>query len=144
VTGGGWILSPPGACPSSPTLTGKANFGFVSKYKVGATVPTGVTQFMFHGNGLNFHSISYQWMTVAGPHVRFKGLGKLDGEGNYGFMVAATDGELLGGGAVDAFRIVIWDKSTDETIYDNLLGAPEDEETLTPLDGGSIVIHAAD
>ena len=40
VTGGGWINSPTGAYRPDPTLTGKANFGFVSKYKKGATVPT--------------------------------------------------------------------------------------------------------
>ena len=32
VTGGGWIDSPAGAYAPDPTLTGKANFGFVSKY----------------------------------------------------------------------------------------------------------------
>ena len=32
VTGGGWITSPPGAYASDPQLTGKAQFGFVSKY----------------------------------------------------------------------------------------------------------------
>ena len=39
VTGGGWINSPAGAYVADPTLTGKANFGFVSKYQKGATVP---------------------------------------------------------------------------------------------------------
>jgi hypothetical protein len=28
-TGGGWIMSPPGAYAADPTLTGRANFGFV-------------------------------------------------------------------------------------------------------------------
>jgi hypothetical protein len=32
VTGGGWIDSPPGAYVPDPTLVGKANFGFNSKY----------------------------------------------------------------------------------------------------------------
>ena len=32
VTGGGWIDSPEGAYIPDPSLTGKANFGFVSKY----------------------------------------------------------------------------------------------------------------
>lgn len=40
VTGGGWINSPAGAFVQSPSLTGKANFGFTSKYKKGMTVPT--------------------------------------------------------------------------------------------------------
>src|SRR5207302_434908 len=48
VTGGGWINSPAGAYTLDPSLVGKANFGFVSQYKKGATVPTGETEFQFH------------------------------------------------------------------------------------------------
>ncbi|HEY1215551.1 MAG TPA: MBG domain-containing protein, partial [Bryobacteraceae bacterium] len=47
VTGGGWINSPAGAYTANPSLTGKATFGFVSKYQKGATIPTGDTQFTF-------------------------------------------------------------------------------------------------
>ncbi len=39
VTGGGWTNSPPGAYDPDSTLTDKATFGFVSKYKKGANVP---------------------------------------------------------------------------------------------------------
>ncbi len=45
VTGGGYIMSPAGAYVQDPAATGKANFGFVSKYKKGATVPSGSTEF---------------------------------------------------------------------------------------------------
>ncbi len=44
VTGGGWINSPSGACQLSRTCggaVGKANFGFVAKYKKGQTAPDG-------------------------------------------------------------------------------------------------------
>src|SRR4029078_6223909 len=41
VTGGGWIISPPGAYKPNGALTGKANFGFVSKYQKGSHVPVG-------------------------------------------------------------------------------------------------------
>ncbi len=50
VTGGGWIDSPQGAgyfAECTTDTTGKANFGFVSKYKKGANVPTGNTEFNF-------------------------------------------------------------------------------------------------
>ena len=43
VTGGGWINSTAGSCKLTTVCegaTGKANFGFVSKYKKGASVPT--------------------------------------------------------------------------------------------------------
>ncbi|HWI50777.1 MAG TPA: PKD domain-containing protein, partial [Symbiobacteriaceae bacterium] len=52
VTGGGWINSPAGAYTPDPTATGRANFGFVAKYKKGATVPDGQTEFQFKAGSL--------------------------------------------------------------------------------------------
>ena len=43
VTGGGWINSPAGAYVADASLVGKANFGFVSKDKKGASIPEGET-----------------------------------------------------------------------------------------------------
>ena len=37
-------------------LSGKANFGFVSQYEKGKTVPTGNTEFQFQTGNLNFKS----------------------------------------------------------------------------------------
>jgi len=59
VTGGGWITSPLGAYTPDPALTGKATFGFVSKYQKGANVPTSNTEFQFHVANMNFKSTSY-------------------------------------------------------------------------------------
>src|SRR5262245_6965392 len=39
VTVGGWIDSPAGAYVADPSLSARANFGFVSTYKKGATAP---------------------------------------------------------------------------------------------------------
>lgn len=144
VTGGGWIHSMPGAYVADPTLAGRANFGFVSKYQKGANVPVGQTEFIFKAGGLNFHSATYQWLVVAGAKAQFKGTGKLNGVGNYGFLLTATDGQLDGGGGVDRFRIKIWDVSNaGALVYDNALGASDDIDTASPqaLAGGSIVIH---
>lgn len=47
VTGGGWVNSPAGAYAPNETLTGKANFGFVSKYEKGKSIPSGNTEFQF-------------------------------------------------------------------------------------------------
>src|SRR6185503_12114220 len=79
VTGGGWINSPVGAYVFDPSLTGKANFGFVSKYLKGATKPTGETEFQFKAGDLNFHSSSYDWLVVAGAKGQYKGLGEING-----------------------------------------------------------------
>lgn len=142
VTGGGWIQSPEGAYVPDGSLTGKANFGFVSKYQKGATVPTGQTQFQFKVGNLNFHSTSYDWLVIAGARAKYKGTGTINGSGEYGFMLTAVDSAINGGGDADAFRIKIWDKASDQVIYDNMLGLPDDDYGAQPLGGGSIVIHS--
>jgi streptogramin lyase/PKD repeat protein len=141
VTGGGWINSPEGAYVSDTTLAGTANFGFVSKYKKGATVPTGVTQFNFQVADLNFHSDTYDWLVIAGARAQYKGIGTINGEGEYGFMLTAVDGQLNGGGGSDKFRIKIWDKASGAIVYDNMLGADDNADLTTEIRGGSITIH---
>jgi murein DD-endopeptidase MepM/ murein hydrolase activator NlpD len=141
VTGGGWINSPAGAYAADPSLTGKAVFGFVSKYQKGASVPTGETQFQFKVADLNFHSSSYEWLVVAGPKAQYKGSGTINGVGNYGFMLTAIDGQIKGGGGVDKFRIKIWDKASSNMVYDNQMGGLDTADPTTTIAGGSIVIH---
>lgn len=135
VTGGGWINSPLGAYTLNPSLTGKATFGFVSKYLKGANIPSGNTEFQFKVANLNFKSANYQWLVVAGSRAQFKGTGTINGAGEYGFMLTAVDGSQ------DKFRIKIWDKVTEQLIYDNQHGSGDDSAPTTVLGGGSIVIH---
>lgn len=141
VTGGGWFNSPLGAYAADPLLVGRANFGFVSKYKKGATIPTGETEFNFKVGNLNFHSVSYQWLVVSGARAQYKGQGTINGAGSYSFILTANDGQLNGGGGVDRFRIKIWDSGTGSIIYDNQIGDDDSAALTTTLGGGSIVIH---
>jgi hypothetical protein len=136
VTGGGWIYSAPGNYIPAPDLEGKATFGFVSKYKKGASIPTGQTEFQFHAAGLNFHSTSYDWLTVdeAGTSAEFMGSGTINGAGapngqDYHFMLWAGDGDP------DTFRIKIWweNGGDEEVIFDNGAGQA--------LNQGNITIH---
>ncbi len=143
VTGGGWITSPAGAYAANPELVGKATFGFQSKYKKGATVPSGSTQFEFLVADLYFQSVEYDWLVVAGAKAQYQGTGTINGTGLYGFMLTAVDGDLLGKGKPDLFRIKIWDKTSDDIIYDNRMDAADDAEPTTALGGGSIVVHKA-
>jgi PKD repeat protein len=146
VTGGGWIWSPLGAYSPDPSLEGKSNFGLVAKYKKGADVPSGETEFRFKLADLNFHSTNYDWLVVAGKKAQYKGLGTINGEGEYKFMLMAIDGDLPGGDGLDKFRIKIWeedDQGNETVIYDNQPGADEDIDPITELGGGSIVIHTA-
>jgi VCBS repeat-containing protein len=144
VTGGGWINSPAGAYRPDPSLIGRANFGFVSKYKKGASLPEGQTEFQFHAGSLNFHSETYQWLVVSGPRAQYKGTGKVNGTSGYGFLVTATDGQQTGGGGTDRFRIKIWRLSDGSVVYDNSYGASDDIDAANPqmISGGSIVIHS--
>ncbi|MFC2068648.1 hypothetical protein ACFLTP_06530 [Chloroflexota bacterium] len=130
VTGGGWIDSPANADKrqGNENLTGKATFGFVSKYKKGATVPTGQTEFQFKAGDLNFHSSEYQWLVVTqgGTNAQFKDSGTVNGEGPYNFMIWASDDDT------DTFRIMI------AGVYDNGTGGTDQE-----IGGGNIVVHTS-
>ncbi len=141
VTGGGSINSPAGAYASDPTLSGKASFGFVSRYQKGATTPSGRTQFRFRAGNLDFDSTSYEWLVISGPKAQYKGSGTINGTGDYGFLLTANDGQVSGGGDVDRFRIKIWEKATDDVVYDNQMGDADDAAASTAIEGGSIVIH---
>jgi len=134
VTGGGWIYSPAYALLDSPAA-GKASFGFVAKYKQGATTPQGNTEFQFQAGDFRFKSSSYEWLVIAGSKAMFKGEGYIDGMGGgFKFMLTAVDGPE------DRFRIKIWNPISDDVIYDNKRGESDDAEP-TVIGGGSIVIH---
>ncbi|MEK7755022.1 MAG: Ig-like domain repeat protein, partial [Acidobacteriota bacterium] len=141
VTGGGWIVSPPGAYTADAALTGKATFGFVAKYLRGAEVPTGDTQFQFQVASLTFKSKVYEWLVISGARAQFKGSGTINGAGDYGFLLTAIDGQVSGGGGVDQFRIKIWNKQGGGVVYDNQAGKPDTGDDATELGGGSIIIH---
>ena len=139
VTGGGWIDSQAGWCTFNPECeqaSGRANFGFVAKYKKGASIPIGNTQFQFQAGGFNFHSDTYQWLVInqGGTNAQFKGSGTINGQadpnGNdYKFMIWAKDSNP------DTFRIKIWweDNNMENEVYDT--------GVKIPIAGGSIKIH---
>jgi len=142
ITGGGWIDSPAGAYTPNPLLTGKASFGFVSKYKPGKATPDGNTEFQFRSASFNFKSTDYEFMVISGAKATLKGTGTVNGQGNYDFTLQAIDGQVNGGGGQDKFRIRI--KNGNQVIYDNEISNGENDDPTTLLGGGSIVIHKND
>ncbi|MDO8965230.1 MBG domain-containing protein, partial [Algoriphagus sp.] len=147
VTGGGWINSPAGAMPANPTAVGKANFGFVSKYKKGSNQVDGNTEFQFQAGAVNFKSTMHESgsLVISGKKATYRGTGTINGESGYKFVVVAIDGNWNGQSNPDAFRIKITTTS-GVTIYDNQIGKDENTEDATILGnngtgGGSIVIH---
>ena len=141
VSGSGWFNSPAGAFTTDFSLTGKATFGFISKYQKGANIPTGNTEFQFKVGNLAFSSTTYDWLVIAGAKAQYKGTGTINGKGSYRFMLTAIDGKINGSGGVDKFRIKIWNPTTNEVIYDNQQGATDDALPTTTIQGGSIIIH---
>jgi hypothetical protein len=142
VTGGGWINSPQGAYVADPILTGKANFGFVSRYKKGSSQVDGNTEFQFNAGGLNFKSTMYESgsLVISGRRATYRGTGTINGQSGYKFVVVAIDGNWNGQTNPDAFRIKI-STTSGEIMYDNQMGSDENTEDASILGGGSIVIH---
>lgn len=137
VTGGGWFNSLSGEYEGNPTLTGKADFEFVSKYQKGATIPKGNAQFKFKEANLRFESTGYKWLIVsnAGMNAQLFGQGTINdslapNNEEYKFMIWATDGNP------DALRIKIWweDNSVENIVYDN--------NAQQLIGGGAIQVHA--
>ena len=72
----------------------------------------------------------------------FKGVGTINGAGNYGFMLSAIDAALTPSTSEDRFRIKIWDQNAGDTVvYDNQIGDDDNANVTTAIGGGSIVIH---
>lgn len=115
------------------SITGRASFGFSARYKKGANVPSGNTNFVFQDGGLHFNSSSYEWLVVNqnDSNAQFKGVGAIMGmDGEYGFMLWAGDHDTG-----DTFRIKIWEAADESSIiYDN--GSDQ------LIEGGNIVVHA--
>jgi probable HAF family extracellular repeat protein len=144
VTGGGWVNSAAGAYTSDPSLTGRAEFGFNSRYAKGATVPTGDTEFQFQIGSLDFKSEAYQWLVLSGSKAQYKGTGSINGTSGYSFLLTACDVAVNGscaGGSVDTFRIKIWNTATGTLAYDNAPGPDDLTSNTEAIGGGNIVIH---
>ena len=142
VVGGGWFNSPQGAYLADPLLTGRAHFGFVSRYNQGASVPEGQTQFRFKAGDMRFKSDSYQWLVVAHHKAQYKGVGTINDSENYGFMLTAIDEALTPSTDTDLFRISIWDEdNNDAIVYDNQMGAAGNEDPGMAIGAGNIRIQ---
>jgi len=143
VTGGGWIESPAGAYALDGDWSGKAYFGFVSKYKKDATVPTGQTEFVLEVDAMAFHSDAYEWLVVEGAKATYTGTGSINGQGGYTFVLSAVDGDFEEKGAApDTFRVKIAEEidGVEYLIYDSNLGGEVDAVPVSTVQG-SVVLH---
>jgi hypothetical protein len=130
--GAGQILSPPGAYRPNPSLSGGVAFTFVAQYLLGSA-PIGQTAVVLPG-GARFASTSLQWLVVTGFKSQVRGIGRLNGLGDYGFLLTAYDGQQPGGGGSDRFRLKIWNRISGAVLYDNVLDptATDDVDRAKP------------
>ena len=85
---------------------------------------------------LNFRSTSYDWLIVSGGTGMYVGSGRINGQGDYAFLVSIVDGRP------DRFRIKIWDKGTGAVVYDNNAALADNYADPTfALSRGNVVIR---
>lgn len=138
LTGSGSFDSQPGAYIPNPTATGQLKFNIQAKHKGNNTVPTGKIKLDFKTADFSFDSTSFQWLVINGNKAQMKGMGTINGSGNYTILITALDGVKKSG--VDKIRIKITD-SSNNVIYDNQPGDPDAADPTTPITKGSLKIH---
>ena len=138
--GAGWFDSPAGTYQPSLTTSGRAVLSFLAQYsRRSSTVPTGHTQFLLQTTRFTFTSQNFNWLVINGAKAQYTGSGKVNGRGDYGFLLTANDGRTT---TADTVRLKIWDKAANNAvIYDSQPGAPDNADPTTVLRGSVIVFN---
>ncbi|MCL6591934.1 MAG: putative Ig domain-containing protein [Firmicutes bacterium] len=127
-SGGGWI----NITDSTNGNLGRANLGFIAKYKDNSS--TGNLEFQYKDGNINLKSIQIDWLVISSVSAQFQGIGTIKGwAGTYTFRVTCTDNEQ--NGHPDKFTIKIWagtDTDTDQNLVYKALNVD--------LGGGNIVV----
>ncbi|WP_158267662.1 T9SS type A sorting domain-containing protein [Adhaeribacter arboris] len=140
ITGAGGFTSPKQAYKADSKLMGPAVFGLYARYKKGTNTPEGSTLFAFKAGKVKmaFASTLYESLTISSGKARYTGKGKINGQGNYGFLVSLLDGRP------DKFRIKIWNKEKSNTVvYDNNLNSTADAADPTTVITGFILVQTS-
>jgi hypothetical protein len=156
VTGGGYLMSPKGAFVGDESISGKAHFAFVAKYKKDkkgkedkdhdshndySKMPHGVTVFYLKEAKIKFKSKSVDWLMVNGNVAMYQGTGKIKKDPtDYRYQVSVID-DGHGKKAEDKYRFQLWDIASGALVYDNQLGDGANANATQVIDRGAIVIH---
>ncbi|MCZ6876097.1 MAG: PKD domain-containing protein, partial [bacterium] len=147
VTGGGWMRADRQACPAFCDDADKVFFRFISSYKRGAIVPTGMMNVQLQPGHLNFQLKRYLWLVVDGATAQFKGIGTINGQGEYTCRVTISDADVDPDDGVEFDRLHIQIVNRDDgdyetVVYDNAFSEDDQlNKSILKLGAGSIVIH---
>lgn len=141
VVGVGTVISPAESCfGCEDAVESPARFRLLSKYRKGASTPTGDFVFRFESGAFEFESTSQQWLLVnrGGDRAQLKGTGRIVGGPmaefypmDLHFMVWLDDG------APDGFALRIW-------LDDPAFGEDEiyDSFGSLPLESGNLLVNS--
>src|SRR6185436_8832617 len=123
-------------------LSGRVQFGFISRYCKQSDVPKGETHFHFRLGSFRFESRHYEWLVVDGGLAQYRGTGKVNGMNGYTFQLIAADGQAAGGDRVDRMRLRVWNTVTGAVAYDNMIGHPITlaSANAQPIGGGCVIV----
>jgi len=129
----GWLNSEAEFYLDNPTMSEKFFFRMNLKNNFGAV--DGTVKLDLHKANFSFRSDYCEWLLIENTFATAVGKGKVNGVGNYSFLITAqsmTTGFESSNGKI---KIVIWDMDDGERIvYDNL--------TPQNINGGAIVIKS--
>ena len=138
INGNGRFNSPAGAFVADPSLSGRTDFLFDTRYRKDDLIPTGSTSIQFKMNNMDFESTNADWFMVGFARGMYRGNGTINGTGNYKFLLSVVDGDDYSPAVVDKFRLKITDAATGTLIYDNQMGAPDTAMATCPITSGVI------
>lgn len=123
--------SPFGAYTAQPSFIGQVQFGITAKYN-NNNQPTGKVSMNFKQANLEFESTSITVLVTLNGKAILRGIGTINGTGNYTFLATGIDG------INDTIRFQIKNEST--VVYDSQLN---DLDTADPtaLVTGQVSIH---
>ncbi|WP_181885134.1 SBBP repeat-containing protein [Pontibacter diazotrophicus] len=163
VTGNGWIESPVNSDYEFMQDSKRAHWSFSARYiKDAENTVQGATNFTLQAGAFAFRSTSIddRTLVITDNTAYFRGRGTASYEDNsggfvtdsrqFGYLVAATDGQFQENTEADKFRLVVWvineDGSQGAIVYDNQVaclssGMDLNMPPCSAIGQGFIVIH---
>ncbi|WP_198661663.1 thrombospondin type 3 repeat-containing protein [Lewinella sp. IMCC34183] len=140
--GKGTFKSPSGSLFSLLNLFGDAHYDFAGKYAADGSI-AGHFNLDLNWSDYHFRSTKVDWMTISGDYGKMKGSGKVNGAGNFTFVITFEDNFSLLGLGFDKMRVQLWDEDQDhKLVYDNIKGGYLFGFLCNNISFGHVTIHS--